>query len=804
MLVSKLTDQGGGPLDRDSERRAGELTVATSSVATEVGLLLRELDGSDQGQAAGTPDVRPVVEKLRRQNEKAVELARRADEDLPSDAPQRDSLVTANRRLSEAGKDVVDSVGRGGSDNSSARRAPSPARIRAAVIEVTDVSRDVTGVAESLQLDDAPELKAELQKARGQLLRADVDVRREANGTFTGASEDSLAGSEVAGLGDVDGDGRPDVGVAAQGEGTVYVVTGEELKGDGELGDRGFAITSLPVPPDLESEGVPLIYDGILDVEPAGDLNGDGLPDVIIGAGSVDDDRGAAYVIFGSRSPSDVDVGALGSRGFTITGPAPFWRAGTSVSGIGDANGDGRDDIAIGGRRQLGKGGFTAVMGNAVTWVLHGGPDRDDLQLPADGAPPDGSSIDGIGDSLARVGDVNGDGIADIAGGDANNRMGIPGYGAVVFGRREPRPAVDVTEPGDWGIGLTTRQGRVMGGFVSGAGDQNADGLADLAVGSYAFASGADEIEPFPEPRVDVVYGQRSPGTVQLASLDSNGARLEGVGPGVTNPGDVNGDSVNDLVVETTTQAIGPPIGGARVVFGRDELMPRETDVLAARSGGFDLDGAGIAAPVGEGTGGGRFGSIVAGADDIDGDGGDDLVLGAPYDGVPDEQGTATRGTTFLVLAEPAPKEDSPIAGTVGPAGLGSIRVGSPTSAAERDLGTQVVSQLDTCAFLPTEDARVSFLTDADTVARVDVNAPGYATEAGVEVGDTEAAVLAAYGKRVRRTDHEYAPGGSYLTVRIPSGGLREPQIVFETDGEAVTFIRAGRSPEVGFVEGCA
>lgn len=89
------------------------------------------------------------------------------------------------------------------------------------------------------------------------------------------------------------------------------------------------------------------------------------------------------------------------------------------------------------------------------------------------------------------------------------------------------------------------------------------------------------------------------------------------------------------------------------------------------------------------------------------------------------------------------------------------------------------------------------------TVARVDVFERGYKTVAGVGVGSTEAQVKSLYRPFVQVTPHFYDPGGHYLVVRSPDPVLSPYRIVFETDGSRVTAFRAGRLPEVEFVEHC-
>lgn len=94
----------------------------------------------------------------------------------------------------------------------------------------------------------------------------------------------------------------------------------------------------------------------------------------------------------------------------------------------------------------------------------------------------------------------------------------------------------------------------------------------------------------------------------------------------------------------------------------------------------------------------------------------------------------------------------------------------------------------------------MTLLIDRGRVGRVEVNGRGFHTPGGVEVGDTEALLRAAYGGRLRRKPNEYEPGGSYYVLDRGRGR----RIVFETDGRRVDYIRAGRRPDVDLVEGCA
>jgi hypothetical protein len=159
---------------------------------------------------------------------------------------------------------------------------------------------------------------------------------------------------QVAGAGDVNGDGAPDVIVTSQlvfegGDAPrAYVVYGSDEPGTVNvhaLGTKGFAI----LPPE-SGEG------SFLDINGAGDVNQDGYADVITGAPGQDHNgswSGSAYVIFGSPTPRPVpltlfDAGLQEDLGFRIDGPKPDALAGRVVDGLGDVNGDGASDVIVG------------------------------------------------------------------------------------------------------------------------------------------------------------------------------------------------------------------------------------------------------------------------------------------------------------------------------------------------------------------------------------------------------------------------------------------------------------------------
>ena len=89
-------------------------------------------------------------------------------------------------------------------------------------------------------------------------------------------------------------------------------------------------------------------------------------------------------------------------------------------------------------------------------------------------------------------------------------------------------------------------------------------------------------------------------------------------------------------------------------------------------------------------------------------------------------------------------------------------------------------------------------------IARVDVTEGPVKTRSGAAVGDTEAQVQARYSGNLQSSPHKYVQGGHYLTLVPSDAGDASFRLIFETDGTKVTRFRAGRQPEVSYIEGCS
>ena len=404
-------------------------------------------------------------------------------------------------------------------------------------------------------------------------------------------------------------------------------------------------------------------------VSSAGDVNGDGYDDLIIGANTADPNginSGETYVVYGGASAPgtdgvlDLSRLALDGKGFTLAGIAAGDQSGISVSSAGDVNGDGYDDLIIGapGVGSV-QGAYNLIPGPGETYVVYGGATGADLVL--DRSTLDGSNGfaltgiangDTLGFSVSSAGDVNGDGYDDLIIG-ADGAGSDAGATYVVYGGASA-PGTDgvldlSTLDGSNGFILTgIDAGDSSGTSVSSAGDVNGDGYDDLIIGAFAADPNEDS-----SGETYVIYGGASaPGTggvLDLSDLDgTNGFTLTGsarndrVGHSVSSAGDVNGDGYDDLIIgaDGAKSPDGNLVGEIHVVYG-GASAPGSGGVLDLGaldgSSGFTLTGIDRYD---------RSGHSVSSAGDVNGDGYDDLIIAARE---ADPDGDSQAGEIYLV-----------------------------------------------------------------------------------------------------------------------------------------------------------
>jgi hypothetical protein len=398
-------------------------------------------------------------------------------------------------------------------------------------------------------------------------------------------------------------------------------------------------------------------------VSDAGDVNGDGFDDLIVGAPRAEsasgmEDEGESYVVFGKASwagtPS-LDLAALdGTNGFRLIG-ADVPLSGFSVSSAGDVNGDGYADLVVGAPvADYDRRGESYVVFGKASWV--GTPSFDLAALDGNNGfrlIGTGRPFDRTGFSVSSAGDVNGDGFDDLIIGAPE--VGLDPYGAgasyVVFGKGSwvGVPSLDLaTLDGTNGFRLTNSSGTELNGYsVSSAGDVNGDGFADLVVGA---PDNSLQTEPYGTGESYVVFGKANwVGTpsIDLAALDGiNGFRLAGIdildsaGVSVSTAEDVNGDGLDDLIVG----ALGAGTGGeSYVVFGKANWAGTPSLDLATLDGtnGFRLLGIDAVD---------LSGRSVSSAGDVNGDGFADLIIGAPL--AESTGGANSEGESYVVYGK--------------------------------------------------------------------------------------------------------------------------------------------------------
>ncbi len=375
-------------------------------------------------------------------------------------------------------------------------------------------------------------------------------------------------------------------------------------------------------------------------VTSAGDLDGDGVPEIIVGANQPNADRkeasGDVYVVF-MNSDGTVRNARIMDQLSTNTNTVNAIHRGTSVASLGDLNGDDIPDIAIGA-----SGDTNTTNDRGTIYILLMNRDgTTDRIIPITHNTPNGPTLD-IGDffgnSIALVDDLDGNNVPDIAVGAIGDDAGGDSRGAVHILLMNS----DLTIRNTIEINSTTPRGPILNdkgvfGQSVASTDLNNDGTPDIIAGTYL-----DSNNGYSRGAVHIMF-MNSDGTIQntvrIDESTTNGPRLSNeahFGVSVASAGDLDNDGVDDVLVGSFENRSNT--GSVYIMLmNPDGSIKSTSKINSATSGGPVLSARD------------RFGISVASIGDLNGDGMPDIVAGASWD----DAGGRDRGAVHLMLLDP-------------------------------------------------------------------------------------------------------------------------------------------------------
>jgi len=319
--------------------------------------------------------------------------------------------------------------------------------------------------------------------------------------TKTGESSSAYFGYSVSDAGDINGDGFNDILAGAYGA-NIFM---------GKVYFYQYRTDPPRIPNDLTLTGVPGSGFGIISSD-AGDVNGDGYSDFISSAPYSNGGRGRIFIFYGGTNMDN-------TADFTKSGISAGDLFGIAVSGAGDVNGDGYDDILIGTNK-------IDFASNAKAEIFYGGVNMDTV---ADVTMYEQQSGTRYGETVSNIGDINSDGYDDVIVGDMDYNSNV-GRAYIYYGSANMNNAIDLI--------LSGSSPSQFGYCFAPAKDLNGDGYSDLIVGARSYANGLG--------RVYIYYGGTSMNNI--ADLI-----LEGIVTGeefgtAVDAGDINGDGYTDVI----------------------------------------------------------------------------------------------------------------------------------------------------------------------------------------------------------------------------------------------------------------
>ncbi|MBL8008670.1 MAG: FG-GAP repeat protein, partial [Ignavibacteria bacterium] len=412
------------------------------------------------------------------------------------------------------------------------------------------------------------------------------------NTTLTGTQLNEYYGNSISTAGDVNADGYSDIIVGSPGFDNGQT---DEGKCFAYLGSASGLVTTPNWTKESNEAG------GLfgVSVSTAGDINGDGYADIILGGNKLDDgvqtDEGRVFLYLGKNS------GVHSGSTIIYESNQPGSEFGYSVALAGDVNGDGFSDIVVGAYRysngQSYEGRAFLYLGSA-----HPMSTTQNVLLEKNQA----SSL--FGCSVSTAGDVNGDGYADVIIGasDFDNGQTDEGAAFVYHGSASGLSVIS-----NW-TAESNQAAANFGNAVSTAGDVNGDGYSDVIVGAYHFSNQQSN-----EGRVFIYHGSAS-GLSASPNLTIESNQTDAYfGESVSTAGDVNGDGYSDVLVGSPNFDNGQTNEGGAFLYsgsssglsGTASWTTESNQVLA------------------------NYGASVSSAGDVNGDGYSDVIIGAPlYD----------------------------------------------------------------------------------------------------------------------------------------------------------------------------
>jgi len=358
---------------------------------------------------------------------------------------------------------------------------------------------------------------------------------------FTGQTATEEAGHATAPAGDVDGDGLDDFLICGYRNddpvtdvGRVYLITGSSLVTPGVRSTETAAITFIG-----EAENNRLGHS----IGTAGDMDGDGLPELLMGAyghAAMGLNSGKTYIVPGSSLVMGEDI-YVGDNQYMYLGEAEEDASGHALRGVDDVDGDGLNDMVVGARRNS-TGAVEGGKGYVILGGNLGAPGELNSLVDADFAYYGEEEEGWVGYQASGAGDVDGDGLADIMFGahtsDYERGRVYLIYGSSLGPALQSAAEADVMFEGHmW----SDQAGRT----IAAGGDVDADGLGDVLIGAR---NAGDRIG-----RAYLIYGASiAVGVFSLGDADVRflgEERLDEAGYTVSSAGDVNGDGLDDVLI---------------------------------------------------------------------------------------------------------------------------------------------------------------------------------------------------------------------------------------------------------------